>query len=107
MGIMITIPSTVTWKQFAEELRRAAEGEHLNYQVQAFPLHANVGDRCYICYRGYLRGWHEIVAFSEKAFTCTTTGKEYAGKFIERTGKLQTDGKILMAGFRGFRYRRG
>lgn len=102
--IIITIPARVSWQQYSEEIKRAAKGEILNFQVQHFPLHAKVGDRCYICFRGFLIGWHAIAGFSEKKFTCTTTGKVYEGKFIERTGKLYHVNCQLMKGFRGFRY---
>lgn len=42
---------------------------------------------------------------SNKEFKCTTTGKEYVGKFVERTGKFfYLDRLYSMKGFQGFRY---
>ena len=41
----------------------------------------------------------------EKSFDCTTTGKEWAGKFISRSGPFhKLKNPIPQEGFRGFRY---
>jgi hypothetical protein len=41
---------------------------------------------------------------SEKNFDCTTTGKAWKGKFIERSGPFHKIEPIQMKGFQGFRY---
>lgn len=41
---------------------------------------------------------------SEKEFNCTTTGRKWKGKFIERTGKFHYIIPVSMTGFQGFRY---
>lgn len=101
----ITIPKTTDWGTYRQELAKASSGEVMNFKVSSFPKKAKVGDRCYIVYDGLIRGWMPIVGFSEKEFTCTTTGRYLSGKFIERSGKFEElEEPIPCAGFRGFRY---
>ncbi len=104
MNIIITIPKTVDWKDYRHELARAGSGEVMNYKVAHFPKKAKVGDRCYVMHYGYIRGWMKITGFSEKSFTCTTTGNKMSGKFIERSGKFHWINPIKHKGFQGFRY---
>ena len=106
MDILITIPKTVKWEDYQKELDMAADGSYqLNYQVRHFPRHTSVGDRCYVVHTGYVRGYMIISGFSEKPFTCQTTGKKYDGnKFIQRTGKFFKIKPHPKTSFRGFQY---
>lgn len=101
--IIITIPKSVKWSEYEEELKAAERGEILNYKVQYFPK-TEIGNKCYICYNGFIIGYHKICGMSEKEFMCTTRNQAWTGKFVERTGRLHKIDPIPMAGFRGYRY---
>lgn len=102
--IIITIPKKIAWTNYQKELDRAFDGEVMNFKVSNFPKTCK-GKRCYVVHDGYIRGYMIISKLSEKSFKCTTTGKVWAGKFIERTGKFfSLDCPIKMRGFQGFRY---
>lgn len=101
--IIITIPKSINWKDYQQELNAAANGEVMNFKVNSFPNTA-IGKRCYVVHDGEIKGYMIISGMSEKSFTCTTTGKEWKGKFIERTGKFYKIDSIKMKGFQGYRY---
>lgn len=102
--IVITIPKSIPWSEYEKELARAEEGEVMNYKVTHFPK-TKVGCKCYVVHEDHIRGYMQISGMSEKEFTCSTTGKEWKGKFVERTGKFhKLDQPIPMKGFRGYRY---
>ncbi len=102
--IIITIPKTIPWEEYQRELDAVADNTAvMNYKVKNFP-NTQVGNRCYVVYNGQVIGWMGIVGMSEKEFTCTTTGKQFKGKFIERSGKFHKITPIPMKGFQGFRY---
>lgn len=103
--IMITIPASTSMETYKEELARAEAGEVMNFKVSQLPTKSGAGKRCWLCYKDQIIGYMIIKGFSEKAFTCTTTGKRMQGKFIERTGKFHwLQQPIAYNGFRGFRY---
>ena len=105
-SIVVTLPSNIDWSDYEKELNRVKDyGEVMNFKVYNFPKGINRGDKCYIVHKGFVKGWIKIIGFSEKNFTCTTTGKQYSGKFIERSGPFHyLDIQIPMKGFQGFRY---
>lgn len=105
-AIVITLPSKVQWEDYKKELAKAVDGKQvLNFKVFNFPKGITKGDRCYLVHRGYVVGWMTITGFSEKEFRCTTTGKKWKGKFIERSGPFHyINDRIPMKGFQGFRY---
>lgn len=105
-SIVVTLPSNVEWSDYEKELERVKNyDEVMNFKVYNFPKGIKRGDKCYIVHRGYVKGWMKIMGFSEKKFTCTTTGRDFNGKFIERSGPFHyIDKKIPMRGFQGFRY---
>jgi hypothetical protein len=104
--IVITIPKSIKWADYKKELDKVKDGkEVMNFKVPNFPLLTGVGDKCYVVYDGFIVGWMVIVAFSDLSFTCTTTGRNMNGKFIQRSGifnKLETP--IPKKGFQGYRY---
>lgn len=105
MDIIITLPSNIEWSEYEKELERVKDGsEILNFKVNNFPTKTKVGEKCYLLYRGNIIGWMYIFGFSKKEFTCSTTGKKYEGKFIERSGHFYKIDPIPMKGFQGFRY---
>lgn len=105
LSIIITLPKTVDWDDYKSELYKAATGEILNFKVSNFPTEVRPGDKCYLVHDGYIKGWHEIYDFAENDFTCTTTGKKWKGKFIQRTGPFHfLEDPVPMKGFQGWRY---
>ena len=102
--IIITIPKSIDWDDYQKELNAVADGKQvMNFKVNNFPK-TSIGSKCYLLYDGFIRGYMYIVGLSEKSFTCSTTGKNWNGKFIERSGKFYTITPIPMKGFQGFRY---
>lgn len=104
--IIITLPKETRWEDYEKELEAVKDGkEVMNFKVGSFPNQTSVGSKCYLAHQGVIKGWMEIVGLSEKEFTCSTTGREWKGKFIERSGKFhKIDPPIPMKGFQGFRY---
>lgn len=102
--IVITIPKKIKWSDYEKELEKVRDGSQvINFKVRHFPK-VNVGNKCYLVHDGYVRGWMEIVGLKEQEFTCTTTGKLWKGKFIQRSGSFNKIDKVPMKGFQGFRY---
>lgn len=105
MDIVITIPKSTKWETYLEEIKNVEEkGEVMNFKVSSFPKNCKVGDKCYIVYNGMIRGWMKVMAFEEKEFQCTTTGKTLKGKFVVRHGNFNNTTPVKMKGFQGFRY---
>ena len=104
MDIIITIPKGTSWDDYKKELVAAENGEIMNFKVTNFPTKASVGSKCYVVYDGKVMGYMLISGMSEKSFVCSTTGKHWDGKFIERSGKFYPTDPVEMPGFRGFRY---
>lgn len=105
-AIIITLPSKEKWEDYEKELNKVKNYNNvMNYKVCNFPKGIKKGDKCYIVHQGFIKGWMEIVGFSEKEFICNTTQKSWKGKFIERSGPFHyLVEKIPMKGFQGFRY---
>lgn len=102
--IIITIPRSISWDEYQKELDAVKDGSSvMNFKVNHFPK-TDIGSRCYLLYDGAIRGWMEIVGLSEDDFTCSTTGKKWKGKFIQRSGPFHKIEPIPMKGFQGFRY---
>lgn len=105
MDIIITLPKGTSWEEYKKEINAVADGsEVMNFKVTNFPTKTSVGSKCYLVYDGRIMGYMLISGLSEKSFTCSTTGRQWSGKFIERSGKFHDIEPIKMAGFRGFRY---
>lgn len=104
--IAITIPKSILWTTYSEELRAAESGDIINYKVSFFPKGIEFGkSRCYVVHDGMVKGWMTIVGFSEAPFRRSVTGKQWIGKFICRSGVFHDMKTIVpMNGFRGFRY---
>ena len=103
--IVITLPSTIKWEDYRKELDSVHDyTQEMNFKVSNFPTKTEVGKKCYLCYKGNIVGWMEIVGFEEKEFDCSTTGQAWKGKFIQRSGPFHYITNIPMKGFQGFRY---
>jgi hypothetical protein len=102
--IIITIPKSINWNVYQKELDSVKDySQVMNFKVNSFPK-TQIGSKCYLLYNGNILGWMKIVGLSEKEFECTTTGKIWNGKFIERSGPFNKIDPIPMKGFQGFRY---
>jgi hypothetical protein len=103
--IIITIPANIDWKTYTQELNKVKDYKNvMNFKVPNFPVHSGKGKKCFLNYNGNIIGWMEIVGFSEEEFTCSTTGRKWKGKFIQRAGPFHPINPIPMKGFRGFKY---
>jgi hypothetical protein len=103
--IVITIPKSISWPEYQKELDAVADGsQKMRFKVNNWPKEAKVGDKCYVAYQGAIRGWMPIVGFWEGSFKCTTTGRTWSGKFIERSGEFNSVDPTPMKGFQGWRY---
>lgn len=102
--IIVTVPKSVRWEDYEKELAEVEKGGTINFKVGNFP-NTDVGCKCYLCHDGFVKGDMMICGMSEKDFTCTTTGKKWKGKFIERSGTFYPlENPYAMKGFQGFRY---
>lgn len=104
--IIITLPYNTSWDEYAKELRKVADySQVMNFKVANFPKGVDQNSRCYIVHQGFIKGWMKVVGFTTRPFTCSTTGKEWDGKFIQRSGPFhEITEKLPMRGFQGFRY---
>lgn len=105
-GIIITVPKSIKWEDYEKELKTVESGEYvMNYKVPTIPKDIDEIERCYVIYDGYIRGWQKVVGSSkDDSFKCTTTGKDWSGNFIQRTGPFHKIEPIQMKGFIGWRY---
>lgn len=103
--IIITLPKHIKWSDYEKELEAVKDySNNLNFKVNHLPK-TDIGAKCYLVHNGNMVGWMEIVAMSNKEFTCGTTGKQWKGNFIERSGPFHKIPPIPMKGFQGFRYK--
>lgn len=102
--IIITIPKSIKWEDYEQELLAAKKGAIMNFKVPFLPKNDIVGSKCYLCYNGYIIGYMYICGVSDNGFKCTTTGKQWVGKFIQRSGDFYKIDPIKMRGFQGWRY---
>ncbi len=105
--IVITLPKEIEWADYQKELDAVADGHDvIRYQVSQYPDPSVRGGRCYLVWRGFVRGWMKITGLVSASFVCETSGKKWGpGKFIERSGKFQKLEELIpMRGFQGFRY---
>ena len=103
--IIITLPAKIKWEDYQKELDAVKDGGMvLNFKVPYFPKETGVGKKCYLIHKGAIRGWMEIVGMQEQDFVCEVTGKQWTGKFIQRSGPFHEISPIPMKGFQGFKY---
>lgn len=103
----LTLPQTVAWEDYERELAAVRDRTAvLNYRVRYAPKGMRAGDRCYLVWRGRVRGWMEVtdVVYHEVGFTCLTTGAQWPpGYYIQRSGPFHHVEGPEMTGFRGVR----
>jgi hypothetical protein len=102
---IITVPQNIDMNEYMEEIRACEDRlVNMNYRLPYRPK-AKKGDRCYFTYRGWVRGWMEIVdVVTTPGFICNTTGTQWPeGHYIQRSGPLHLVKPVAMPGFRGIR----
>lgn len=109
--IIVTIPQTTDIDVLHTEFESTNDGSvSKNIKVSNFPKECAVGGKCHFIFKGKYMGYMNISSFEEKEFTCTTTGKQFKGKFVAMTGGIKLGEKYLdlidnrYKGFQGFRY---
>lgn len=105
MNIIITLPSDISWEDYKKELSFVEDETNvMNYKVGRLPKTVEIGDKCFLVHKGFIKGWMKICGMKEHGFKCSTTGKYWEGNFIQRTGKFNYIEPISMTGFQNFRY---
>jgi len=104
---IITIPKSIPWEKYEEELDAAAKDPDivLNYRLGYKP-NAKPGDRVFVVHDGEIKGFQKVVDVVEekKGFKCLSTGQNWpAGFYIQRGGPFHEIDPIRMKGFRGIR----
>jgi len=105
---VLTLPRTVEWEEYQKELTVVKSGvQVMNYRLPYRPK-AQAGDRCFLCWRGKVRGWMRVtgVMVINKGgyFSCTTSGAIWgSGHYLQRSGKFYVVDGPVMKGFRGLR----
>lgn len=104
-AILITLPSSIRWEDYEKELKAVEdESQVMNFKVPFIPKNVDNIKRVYLVYKGNIVGWQKFVGTSDKPFKCTTTNKNWDGKFLQRTGVFHKIDPIPCKGFQGFRY---
>ena len=104
-ALLITLPSSIEWSDYEKELKNVEdESQVMNFKVPFLPKNIHHLKRVYLIYQGNIVGWQKFVGTSDKPFKCTTTNKNWDGKFIQRTGPFHKIDPIPYKGFQGFRY---
>ena len=104
-ALLITLPSSIKWEDYEKELKAVEdESQVMNFKVPFLPKNIHHIKRVYLVHQGNIVGWQKFVGTSDKPFKCTTTDKNWEGKFIQRTGPFHKIEPIPCVGFQGFRY---
>lgn len=104
-ALIITLPSSIEWNDYEKELKAVEdESKVMNFKVPFLPKNTHSIKRVYLVHKGYIVGWQKFVGTSDKPFKCSTTNKNWDGKFIQRTGPFHKIEPIAYKGFQGFRY---
>jgi hypothetical protein len=104
----ITIPKAFSWDDFMREMDVLANnmGETKNVRFQGKPQMMQPGDRMYIVYDGFVRGYlvYEGHVFLPSDWTCSTTQRKMkAGHYMRLRGPWTETPKWPMQGFQGYR----
>lgn len=106
MDWIVTIPQQVEWETYREEIIAVSDWKsEMMYRVPFKPK-ALPGDRCYVVWRGKVRGWMSVVNTLHwpEGFVCSTTGKKWPpGYYICRSGPFHAVDGPEMKGFQGIR----
>jgi len=105
IALLITLPSSIKWEDYEKELDAVKdESQVMNFKVPFLPKDTSKIERVYLVHQGNIVGWQKFVGTSDTPFKCTTTDKNWEGKFLQRTGEFHKIDPIPYKGFQGFRY---
>ena len=95
LGLVLTIPQT-----------KKIEGiNNYEFLVGQMPTKVKPGDRCYICYRGYVIGWMTIASMGSKDLQNPTDGTIYKRNVISCTGGItKIENPVPCNGFYNYKY---
>ena len=103
---VITLPMKCEWDDYLKELQAVEDySGMLNFRIP-FPVKALEGDRCYLVWRGLVRGWMRVsgVVRHPQGFTCLNTGVSWPpGVYIQRAGPFHLVDGPEMRGFQEIR----
>ena len=107
---VITLPQDIEWEDYQKELKTVSgygftSSEVMNYRLPYKPKAAR-GDRCWLVWRGKVRGWMKVVGVEHypEGFQCSTTGQMWRpGWYLQRAGLFREVDGPDMQGFRGLR----
>jgi hypothetical protein len=104
-SIIVTIPQWMRWKDFERNLRSVANYTHnLEFRVHDFPNGIHKGDKFYVVHNNVIKGWMEIVGFTERGNDCEEDDK-LCSKYIEYSGPFHYIDEIVSYNdFQGYRY---
>jgi len=107
MDWVVTLPKSSEWSDYQKEIDTVKDGSvSMNFRVSGFPKELKSGDRCYLVWRGRVRGWMKVVGtvWAKTDWRCFTTGKRWpAGRYVQRSGPFHEVDGPEMKGFQGIR----
>lgn len=106
MDWISTLPKQIRWDAYEQELKAVLDGsQEMMYRVRCCPKNIQEGDRWFVLWNGYVRGWMSVTGVVQIGqFQCTTTGKVWPpGWYIKRSGQFHHIEPIPMKGFQGYR----
>lgn len=103
---ILTLPKYVEWEDYQKELDAVCDRSGvLNYRLGQ-KYGCQPGERCYLVWRGRVRGWMEIVdmVYHRSGFECETTGQFWRpGWYLQRSGPFRKVKGEMYRGFQGVR----
>ncbi len=104
---VVTLPQHIEWADYERELAAVRDGTRaLNYRLARAPRELRAGDRCFLVWRGRVRGWMEVIGEVTHAqgFVCGSTGQRWApGTYLQRSGEFHPVAGPALRGFQGIR----
>jgi hypothetical protein len=110
VNIIVTWPKAErTLRSYLDELAKArAEGLEINFRVASAPKEVNPGDRCYLVYAGFVRGWNLVKGVRRRSDVIdpTTNMQMPSGIYVVRAPLYYPwlGDPMPYRGFQGFRY---
>jgi len=106
MDWVITVPKTTKWKDCLQGIDDAqADDSVVNYHVSYFPKYMEIGDRIFVVWNGFVRGWMLLIDMVyREGFVCASTNRCWPeGKYLVRSGPFHVVDGPPMRCFRGIR----
>ena len=104
---IVTIPKTMKWETFQQELRAIENGDEVkNWKLRGQPKHMQPGEHMYVTHGGVLKGWLVIksIVYRPKGVVCTTTGRQWEqGWYAQLAGRFHIVHPDPYKGFQGYR----